>query len=68
MRCYKVKRVFPKDHQILLIEFDNAQIKAYNARLLLQRGSFSLFQDSAAFYGAVKLGSGGYAVFPQSGH
>lgn len=62
MKHPKIKSVVPKNDHILVVEFDNARKKAYDVAPLFQKEMFSPLKNPA-FFRAVQVDSGGYAVF-----
>ena len=61
MKYPKIKYARAIDDHTLLIEFDNKQIKKYDINQLLENERFFLLKNPA-FFKAVKVDQGGYAV------
>ena len=61
MKCPRIKSARAIDSHTLLVEFDNCQMKKYDIRPLLNREMFSLLKNQA-FFKAVQVDAGGYAV------
>lgn len=57
----KIKSATAIDNRTLLVEFDNNQKKKYDISPLLKKKMFSLLKNPA-FFRAVKVDQGGYAV------
>jgi hypothetical protein len=58
----RIKSVETKDDHFLVIEFDDSSRKLYDVAPLFDREPFTLLQNPA-FFKAVKVDSGGYAVY-----
>jgi len=61
MKHPKIKSARAIDGHTLLVEFDNSQKKKYDIRPLLNKEMFSLLKNQA-FFKAVQVDAGGYAV------
>ncbi|MDM8540007.1 DUF2442 domain-containing protein [Desulfococcaceae bacterium HSG9] len=61
MKCPKILSATAVDNNTLMIEFDNHQKKKYDITPLLSREIFSPLKNPA-FFKAVKVEQGGYAV------
>ena len=61
MKCPKILSAVAIDNNTLVIEFDNNQKKKYDITPLLSREIFSPLKNPA-FFKAVKVEQGGYAV------
>ncbi len=61
MKHPKIKSARAIDNHTLLVEFDNSQKKKYDIRPLLNKEMFSLLKNQA-FFKAVQVDAGGYAV------
>ncbi len=61
MKCPKILSATAIDNNTLMIEFDNNQKKKYDITPLLSREIFSPLKNPA-FFKAVKVEQGGYAV------
>ena len=62
MHYPKVRTVKAIDHHTLLVEFDNAEKRLYDAKPLFEREAF-LPLSNWAFFKNVQVDSSGYAVF-----
>ncbi len=62
MRPPRIKSVEPKDDHFLVVEFEDRTRKVYDAAPLFDLEVFSPLKNSA-FFRAVKVDSGGYAVY-----
>lgn len=62
MRPPRISRVETKDDHFLLVVFENNITKLYDAEPLFDREVFSPLRNPA-FFRAVKVDSGGYAVY-----
>ena len=58
----RIKSVKPKDDHYLIVEFDNNTKKLYDVAPLFERQMFSPLKNPA-FFRAVQVDSGGYAVY-----
>lgn len=61
MKYPRILSVVAIDNHTLLIEFDNNQKKKYDVKPLFKTEMFSAF-NNPAFFKAVKVEQGGYAV------
>ncbi|MDY0374921.1 MAG: DUF2442 domain-containing protein [Desulfobacterium sp.] len=61
MKHPRIKSARAIDSHTLLVEFDNSQKKKYDIRPLLNKEMFSLLKNQA-FFKAVQVDAGGYAV------
>lgn len=62
MRPPRISKVETKDDHLLVVEFDNRVKKLYDMAPLFEREMFSPLRNPA-FFRAVKVDSGGYAVY-----
>ena len=62
MRPPRINTVQPKDDHLLVVDFENNVRKIYDVAHLLDREMFSPLRNPA-FFRAVKVDSGGYAVY-----
>ena len=62
MRPPRIKTVTTREDHFLLVEFDNSVKKIYDITPLLSRESFVKLKNPA-FFRAVKVDTGGYAVY-----
>ena len=61
MNCPKVKSVKPVGKRILMVTFDNHQVRRYDISPLLAREMFAPLKNPALFR-AARVDPGGYAV------
>ena len=61
MNCPKIMSAVATDSRTLLIEFDNKEKRKYDITPLLKKELFSPLKNSA-FFKAVRVDQGGYAV------
>ncbi|MCG8634155.1 MAG: DUF2442 domain-containing protein [Desulfobacterales bacterium] len=62
MNVPKIKTAVVTDHKIIIVTFDNGEIKQYDISKLLSNDMFSPLNDQA-FFKNVKVEPGGYAVY-----
>ncbi len=62
MNYPKVRNVKAIDHHTLLVEFDNAETRFYDAAPLFEREAFFPLRNWA-FFKNVQVDSSGYAIF-----
>lgn len=61
MTCPKVRSVKADENHVLIVEFDNNEMRRYDVTPLLEKEMFAPLKNSA-FFKAVRVEQGGWAV------
>lgn len=62
MKPPRIRSVIPKDDHFLIVEFEDRSRRLYDVEPLFERSDFAQLKNPV-FFRAVKVDSGGYAVY-----